>query len=331
MTTSADFFDTPARVRTKFAKLVGGDAGGVALVPSASYGLSLAAANVDVRAGQTVVILDEQFPSNVYPWWSLISRNGADLITVPRGTGSWTPRIIDAIDKRTAVVAVPQCHWTDGSLIDLAVVGRAARSVDAALVVDASQSLGAYALNISEVQPDFLVTVGYKWLLGPYRTAFIWVAPGRRDGTPIEYGWLQRDGSADFSKLVEYTSSYGPGAQRYDSGETGDFMAMPMSEAALDQLIVWGIEEIAETLGEMTARIEVGAASLGLLPITAESRVPHMIGIRFPAGPPEGLLDRLHGSQVYVSLRGDSMRVSPHLYTSNEDIARLLEVLAVIA
>ena len=168
---------------------------------------------------------------------------------------------LDAIDGRAAVVTVPQCHWTDGSLIDLISVGNAARTVGAALVVDGSQSLGAFALDIDQVQPDFLITVGYKWQLGPYRTAYIWAAPHRREGTPIEHGWVARAGSQDFSRLVEYTTSFRPGARRYDGGETGDFMAMPMLEAALDQLLEWRVEEIAKTLSTVTSKIEEGAAS----------------------------------------------------------------------
>src|ERR687898_212234 len=104
--TPNDFFEDVEVVRTLFARLVGGDADGVAVVPSVSYGISVAAANVPVREGEKIVILEDQFPSNVYPWRELASREGAKLATVPRPEDSdWTRALIEEIDAGTAVVA----------------------------------------------------------------------------------------------------------------------------------------------------------------------------------------------------------------------------------
>src|SRR5215204_2616641 len=142
--TPDDFFVEVEELRTLFAQLVGGDAEGVAVIPSVSYGISVAAANVPVREGEKIVILEDQFPSNVYAWRELASRSGARLITVPRPVDlDWTRALQEEIDTDTAVVAVPNCHWTDGSLVDLASVGEWVREAGAALVVDAIQSLGA--------------------------------------------------------------------------------------------------------------------------------------------------------------------------------------------
>ncbi|MGH2484903.1 MAG: aminotransferase class V-fold PLP-dependent enzyme, partial [Ktedonobacterales bacterium] len=167
--TPADFFAEAETARALFAELIGADAEGVAIVPSASYGVGVAAANLPLLPGQRVVLLAEQFPSNVYPWQDLAERSGAAVVTVPRPlTGEWTPALLERIDERTAIVALPHCHWTDGSLVDLARVGERARAVGAALVVDATQSVGAFPLDIARVRPDFLVSATYKWLLGPY-------------------------------------------------------------------------------------------------------------------------------------------------------------------
>ncbi len=323
-----DFFTPAEAVRERFGRVIGADPDGVALIPSVSYGISVAAANVSIRAGQTVVVLAEQFPSNIYPWWRVAELTGADLVTVPRPTGAWTPAILDAIDGRTAVVAVPECHWTDGSLVDLVAVGEATRGAGAALVVDASQSAGARRLDVDTVRPDFLITVGYKWLLGPYRTGYLWAAEDQRAGVPIEFGWLPREGSSDFSRLVDYTTSFQPGARRYDVGEFGDFIAMPMLRAALDQLLDWGLDEITATLGAINATVEEEAAALGLDPAPEATRVAHMMGVRFPDGVPPGLMEDLQKARVYVSMRGDSMRVAPHLFTTDADVDRLLDVVA---
>ena len=109
--TPGDFFEEAEEVRTLFARLVGGDADGVAIVPSVSYGISVAAANVPVGEGQKILILEDQFPSNVYTWRGLAKRSGARLVTVPRPEDyDWTRALLEEIDTDTAVVAVPNCH-----------------------------------------------------------------------------------------------------------------------------------------------------------------------------------------------------------------------------
>jgi selenocysteine lyase/cysteine desulfurase len=215
--TPDDFFEDAEENRALFARLVGGDADGVAIIPSVSYGISVAAANLDVREGEKIVILEDQFPSNVYAWGELAERSGARLVTLPRPEDfDWTRALLEEIDSGTAVVAVPNCHWTDGSLVDLARVGERVREAGAALVVDAIQSLGAHPFDVSEVRPDFLVAASYKWLLGPYGVGFMYVGEEYREGKPIEHNWINRRGSQDFSGLVAYQDAFQPGARRYD-------------------------------------------------------------------------------------------------------------------
>jgi selenocysteine lyase/cysteine desulfurase len=326
--TARDFFEESEMARSLFAELIGADAGGVALIPSASYGMSLAAANLPVRAGQRILVLEEQFPSNVYPWHELAARSGAEVVAVARpADADWAHALLAQLDERTAIVAAPQCHWTDGSLVDLVRVGERARAVGAALVVDATQSLGAYPLDLARVRPDFLVAAGYKWLFGPYSTGVLYAAPGRRDGRPLEFNWIAREGSEDFAALVLYRDTFQPGARRYDVGERSNFALMPMVVVALRQLLAWRVDQIAATLGALTVAIEQRAGALGLQTAPAARRVSHLIGLRSPRPLPADLPARLAAANVYVSLRGNSIRVSPHLYNSQQDVERLFEVL----
>jgi selenocysteine lyase/cysteine desulfurase len=324
----ADFFIESEEARRLVAELVGGDAEGVAIVPSASYGIGVAAANVALGPGQSVVLLAEQFPSNVYPWREAASAAGAEIVTVPRPQGEdWTRGVLAAVDERTAIVAVPHCHWTDGTLVDLAAVARAAAEVGAALVVDATQSLGALPLDVGSARPDFLVAATYKWLLGPYSLGFLWAAESRRDGVPLEHNWITRGGSEDFAGLVDYRDGFQPGARRYDMGERSNFALLPMALAALRQILAWGVGEIADTVTGHTARIEKETAALGLVPVEESHRAGHMLGVEVPGGVPETLVADLAAADVHVSVRGSSVRVSPHVWTTAEDIDRFLEVL----
>ena len=327
--TPADFFEDSEEARALFARLVRGDAEGVAIIPSASYGLAVAAGNVRAAEGENIVVLEEQFPSNVYPWRELAKRTGAKLVTVARPADhDWTTAVLERMDGRCAVVAVPNCHWTDGSLLDLARVGEAAREAGAALVVDATQSLGAHPLYVPEVRPDFLVSAAYKWMLGPYSLGFMYVGGGYRGGTPLEQTWLGREGSEDFSSLVEYRDAYAPGARRYDVGERSNFVALPMAMEAMRQILEWGVENVSETLAGLTGLVEAEAARRGMRFVPAQRRVGHMIGLGLDPGAPKDLAARLADESVFVSVRGRSLRVSPHLYNTEGDVRKLFDALA---
>ena len=327
--TSDDFFDDAEKTRALFARLVGAEADGVALIPSVSYGIAVAAANVKVEPGEYILILEDQFPSNVYPWHELAKRRGAKLITVPRPVDhDWTPAVLSHLNEDTAVVAVPNCHWTDGSLLDLRRIGGRAREVGAALVVDGIQSLGAHPFDVAEVGPDFLVASAYKWLLGPYGVGFLYVGESYRAGTPIEHNWINRRGSADFSRLVSYQDTFQPGARRYDVGERSNFVLLPMANEALRQILDWGVENVSKTIGELTALIEEEAKKRGIEAIPAKRRARHMVGLKLGSAVPEDLATQLAGEDIFVSLRGENVRLSPHLYNTAEDVDRLFAALA---
>jgi len=326
--TNDDFFEEVEEVRALFARLVGGDADGVAVIPSVSYGISVAAANVPVREGQKILILEDQFPSNVYAWRVLAEQTRARLVTVPRPEDlDWSSALRGEIDADTAVVAIPNCHWTDGSFVDLASVGESVREAGAALVVDAIQSLGGHPFDVSEVRPDFLVAASYKWLLGPYGIGFMYVGEEYREGSPIEHNWVNRRGSQNFSGLVAYEDAFQPGARRYDVGERSNFALLPMAAVALQQLIDWEVDNVSETIGALTDLIEEKAGELGVAAIPKGRRVRHLIGLKLGTGTPDDLARRLTDHNVFVSVRGESVRVAPNLYNTEEDVDRFFDVL----
>lgn len=323
------WFTDPEALRAAAARLMGATADDVALVPSVSYAIATAAANVPVEAGQNIVVLAEQFPSNYYAWRMLADDRDAELRTAGRPPGEeWTGTVLEAIGDDTAVVAVPNCHWSDGAFVDLVRVGEKARTVGAALVVDASQSLGAHPLDVSAVQPDFLTSVTYKWQLGPYELAYLYVGPRwRKTGRPIEASWLARADAADFTGLVDYTDEYAEGARRFDMGGYPQFILGPMALAGLNQLLEWGVDRVRATITPMTRRIADEVRAMGCQALDEGQRVGHMLGVRMPDGVPPELTRRLEAAGVYVSVRGDAIRISPHVYNDEEDVGRLLGVL----
>jgi len=323
------WFEPAEELRGLFARLIGAEKDHVALVPSASYGLAIAQRNMNLRPGETIVILDQQYPSNVYAWRELAVTKEAVIDTVKRADGeSWADAIIRAVDHRTGLVAIPNCHWTDGSFIDLERVSRKVREVGAKLVIDASQSLGAYPLDVRKIQPDFVVAVGYKWLLGPYNLAYLYAAPAyHSEGDPIEWSWMVKAGSDDFTRLVDYTEAYKPGARRFDAGEFASFIHIPMAKAALEQILAWGVENIHESLSVLTAAMVERAREAGL-EVAPGERAGHMLGIRIGAERIAALQKKLAENKIYISFRGSNMRVAPHLYNDLRDVERLFETIA---
>ncbi len=335
---SPDDFVVPVdRLRAVFAALLGvpEDLDGIAVTPSVSYGVSTAAANLHLAAGQVAVVLDQQFPSDVYGWERMARRHGGELHHVARpADGDWTAAVLADLDRlgdRVAVVSAPPCHWIDGGLVDLEAVGAAARRVGAALAVDTCQSLGALPFDVRAVQPDFVFGATYKWLCGPYSVGFLWAAPHRRSGEPIEQAWSARANSHCLACLAEYTPDYQPGARRYDVGEVANFALTPAALAAAGLVASWGPAATAAHAATVTGRVAAGAEALGLRVAPAHLRAPHLMGVRLDASvDAEALAPQLAARGVHVSVRGDAVRVSAHAFNTLDDADRLVDALGVV-
>jgi selenocysteine lyase/cysteine desulfurase len=326
---AADWFVDVERLRSLFAQIIGASAEGVALVPATSYGFAIAARNLPLAAGQRVLVLAEEYPSGIYTWRAAARRSGAEVLTVSRESGqTWADAILAALDERVGIVSVPNVHWTDGALIDLRPISARVRELGTRLVIDGSQSVGAMPLDAGVLQPDFLVSVGYKWLLGPFSVGYLYVAEEHREGEPLEENWIQRAGSEDFSRLVDYRDEYQPGARRFDVGERTKFELTPMAIAALEQIVEWEVPRIAATLARQTSEIARRAAGLGLNPVPTEQRGPHMLGVRLAERARDRALSALAYLNCFVALRGSSLRIAPHLHATDEDVERLFEGLA---
>jgi len=333
----ADFFTEADRVRRLFAALVEGAPEHVALVPAVSYAMATVAKNLGVARGQTIVVVAEQFPSHVYPWRRLAADAGATVRTVepPAALGTpgrgadWNALLLEAIDGDAALVAVPNVHWADGTVFDLEAVGARCREVGAALAVDATQSLGALPFSVERVRPDALAAAGYKWLLGPYGMGALWLGERFRDGRPLEENWIGRAGSDRFAGLTSYEDAYAAGAVRFDVGERSNPILLPMLAAGIDQVLDWGVDEIQATCAALAERIVDGARGLGYGAAPAGERAGHLFGLRPPeVVGPDALAEALAAHNVSVSIRGGSIRVSPHVYNTAADADALLTALA---
>ncbi len=328
-----DFYESGLEARRRFAALVNAEgAERIALLPGAAYGVAIAARNLSASVGQNLVVTHEQFPGNVYAWRRVAAESGAQVRVVappPGGPGrgrAWNERLLDAIDASTAVVAVPHVHWTDGTRFDLVEIGVRCREVGAALVVDATQSVGALPFDVRRIQPDALIVATYKWLLGPYSYGLGYFSSRFDGGTPLEETWIGREDSEDFQHLVDYRDSYQPGAWRYDVSEYSNFALLPMVVASLELLEEWRPERIQAYCAALVEAPLHEAADLGFTVEEPEWRGAHLFGLRMPPGLDlVGLRNALGRRNVVASLRGSALRLSPNVYNDAADLEALLE------
>jgi selenocysteine lyase/cysteine desulfurase len=338
-TTPEDFFRDSNKLRSLFSALVNADQpDDIAIIPAVSYGLAVAAKNIDPQKGSKIIIAGEQFPSNVYVWKQFCKGHDCklEIIDPPddfnnRGK-NWNQRILEAIDSKTLLVALGNVHWTDGTLFDLKKIGKKVRRADGYLVIDGTQSVGAFPFDVQEVKPDALICTGYKWLMGPYSMTMGYFRPRMQNGIPLEEGWIVRKNSEDFSGLINYENEYQPGARRFDMGGRSNFILVPMMIEALKQILEWGPSNIQKYCNNLTSELVQTLPEYGYRIENSNWRGEHMFGIRLPREIPiKSLQQKLDEQNIHVSVRGSAVRISPNVYNDETDISILLKTLKDVA
>ena len=328
------FFEPLEELRRLAGRLVSAPADRVAVIPAVSYGIAIAANAIELGRGQNVVIPDEEFPSVVYAWRERCRTTGTEMHVVSRPEqherqgATWNQRLLESIDARTAAVALSSVHWTDGTVFDLQAIGARAREVGAAFIVDGTQSVGALEFDFSSIKPDLLVCAGYKWLMGPYSLGVAAFGERLLDAQPLEHNWIARENSQDFANLVNYRDEFQPGARRFDVGERSNFVLVPMLSKALEQVLEWGPAAVQAYCQQLGKQLEGLLAESQFRMTGASERAAHLFGIRgADRATLPSMQKALEHRGVYVSLRGDAIRVSPHLYNDASDIAALAEAI----
>lgn len=329
---SDDFFGETETVRLLFSKLIENEAyDRVVIIPSVSYGIATVAQNLPFTDGE-VIVAAEQFPSNVYPWLRLEDRGFKITSIGPSSSGgraqSWNNNLLEAISENTRVVAIGHIHWSDGTLFDLKQIRKRLDDVGGLLIIDGTQSIGALPFSVKLYRPDAVVVGGYKWLMGPYSIGLAYYGEAFDQGKPLEENWINRSGSENFARLVDYEDEYRPDALRYEVGEHSNFILIPMLHKALKQLLRWNPSEIQRYCKELTASATSEIQELGYEIEKESMRSHHLFGLKAPKGVSVGEVKAsLKTHRVHVGVRGDFIRVSPHVYNDEIDLRKLVNAL----
>ena len=327
---AADFFSGPEKLKKTFAKLIDApDYNNTAIIPSASYGLANAAYNVKLETGDEIIIVDAQFPSNVYAWQKIAEQKKATIKVIETPTSfkdrgkQWNQNILDAINSKTAVVTLGPTHWADGTLFDLKAIREKSKLYNAALIVDASQFIGAAPFSVKEIQPEAVITVGYKWLMGAYGLGMAYYSDAFNNGEPIENNWISRNKSEDFTQLVNYNEGYQPKAGRYNMGECSNFIHVAMLTKSINQILKWQPQHIQNYCDAISKKHIEELRNLGCFIEDDAYRSKHLFGAYLPKHIQlQDLKTKFTAEQIFVSYRGDAIRVSPNVYNSEEDFEK---------
>ncbi len=327
-----DFFVESEILRKHYSELIDNqDASRVVIIPSVSYGLANVVNNLPFKSGE-ILLCEEQFPSNVYPWWRLNEKGfGIKTITPtdsPNRGESWNEKLINAITDQTRVVSIGHIHWSDGTLFQLEKIRKHLDEVGGLLIIDGTQSVGALPFSINKIRPDALICAGYKWLMGPYSIGLAYYGPAFDNGVPLEENWINRLDSDKFSELVNYQEDYREMSLRYEVGEHSNFILVPMLHQAIKQLIKWKPENIQAYTKELMKEAVKDLSEWGYHIENESFRANHMFGVRLSEKVDvEKLKQSLHRHKVSVSIRGDAVRLSPHVYNDEMDVRKLLKAM----
>jgi selenocysteine lyase/cysteine desulfurase len=230
-----------------------------------------------------------------------------------------------------AVVSISSVHWSDGGALDMMRIAKAAKAKGAALLVDATHDVGVRRIDVKTLDPDFLIFPTYKWVLGPYGRAFLYVAKRRQNGVPLEQTAAARKAVSAEDTIYFRDIAYAEGARRYDMGERDHFISMDMAAVGMEMMAGWGNEAITARLSMLTDRLADGLANSGVRVIDKTLRAPHVLSLQFPNGMAADLPKKLAAENVHAAPRLGRLRISPHVYNDEEDVERFVEVFRKVA
>nr|WP_321234230.1 aminotransferase class V-fold PLP-dependent enzyme [uncultured Psychroserpens sp.] len=329
---TSDFFNPVTELKSLFAKLIHTDEPErVASIASVSYGMATVTNNIKLNPNDEILVVEEQFPSNIYAWKKLAEKFDANIRTIAspdlkiNNAQQWNQDILNAITDHTAVVTLGNIHWSNGTIFDLKTIREKTNQHNALLIIDGSQTIGAFPFSIKDIQPDALICAGYKWLFGPYGCGYAYYGSYFDHGEPIENNWANRLHSEDFSGLTNYQSQYKPLANRYMVGESGSFIYVKMQIEALKQVINWTPKGIQDYCRSISYEATQQLSALGCQIEHSDYRTHHLFGVKLPENLDiKRLKTALQEKNIFVSFRGQFIRISCHLYNTKKDFETLI-------
>jgi cysteine desulfurase / selenocysteine lyase len=328
------FFDVPNQLRASIAKVIGSKPEEVALTSGASSGMSAVAFGLAWKPGDEVITAKGEFPLQYTTWKPMEEREGVKLkIVAPRERFLTADDIIAALTPKTRLVSISHVRFDDAVMLDASRLAAACHAQGALLLLDVSQSCGAVPMDVDSLGADFLVSAGYKWLLGPFGTGFLWAKSEHiANMRPGPFYWMATGGADNFAALSFNDPKPGPDSKRWDAAETANYFNHAALQASVDFVLRAGPATVAahnhKLIDFMFERLPKDRC-VSASPVGAGQRGPYGCFTARRQENTGALYEKLRKENVIVSLREGNIRVSPYLYNSERDIDHLISVITV--
>jgi kynureninase len=307
--------------------IIGAQPGSVFLGPNVSVLQAAIATCIDFKGKRNEVVYEAlQFPSLTYVWaeWE---RYGAKTVVVPSSDGMTIPteRIIASISEHTAIAVLSHAYYVSGAIADIRAIQRHCRDVGALLCVDAYQTTGVVPYDVTEWDLDIVTGGSHKWLLGGPGCGWIYIKPTLFERfRPAVTGWMAHAKPFEFE---EAPIRFSPSMYRWGTG-TPTIPGYLVAAPGHDLIRSVGVKRIREHNVRLTTKLAEMALERNLTvktPLDPDQRTG-WIGIGFDGA--ERACKALIDQRVFLDYRpGCGIRVSPHFYTSDEEIERFFTML----
>ena len=230
--------------------MIGGKPEEIAITTGTSTGVAAVAYGLEWKPGDEVITTKGEFPLQYTAWKPMEEREGVKLkIVAPRERFITADDLIAAMTPRTRIVSVSLVRFNDASLLDAARVAEACHAQGALLLLDASQCCGTVPMAVEKLGADFVVSAGYKGLLGPFGTGFFWARSEQiAKMRPGPFYWMAVAGSDNFASLNFDDPKPAAAAKRWDTAEPASYFNFNLvaMDASADFVLRVGAETVAE-------------------------------------------------------------------------------------
>lgn len=324
------FISVPRDLKESIGRLLAVDPKDVILGNSASYGLHILANGIAWESDDEILLMQNDFPTNILPWLGLRDKGVKVIQIKPRGRVLSLEEFLENITPATRLFCVSHVHTFTGVKLDVEKFAAICQKRKIIFVVNISQSAGTMPLNILQMGADAVVCAGYKWLCGPYGTGFCWIKPSLRESLILNQAYwisllsaleLKEEGPLKIKKLKT--------ARKFDVFGTANFFNFVPFKASLDYWLNLGLENVSSYHHFLTDQIMEGLqrASYPLISPQEEDARSSLIVFSHPRKEKnEEIFQDLLDEGIYAALWKGNIRVSPHVYNTEEEIMRFLSV-----
>ncbi|MCF8062737.1 MAG: aminotransferase class V-fold PLP-dependent enzyme [Deltaproteobacteria bacterium] len=320
-----DWLERVEAARGSAAQLLGAEAREVAFAASTSDGVSAVAESLDWKPGEAVLVPRPDFPTNIYPWMHL-ERRGVQVQFYERRQGRFHVEDVErALVPGTRLLTVSSVDFASGFHCDLEALGDFCRRKGLLFFVDAIQGLGAVPMNVRRFQIHFLAAGGHKWLLSAMGCGLLFTAHEVLDRlVPNRVGWRSVLDETAFDRLH---LDFKPDAARFEAGSS-NLPGICALGASIGLLLEAGVDRIQQRILELNNQFHAGLEERGLRVTTpmGDGERSGILCFETPSDA-QALWRFLDGNRVSVSLRRGAIRLAPHFYNNENDVARFFRVL----